>query len=296
MIKKLQEIFPSLILKSNTHQNDKYLWYITPDSEVIGIEKDELTTQAEDLLATFLTPYHIQLPIPTDKEQYWTNLIHTNEMNTNQKSNSPYRFIYFSYAENKLDPRAFHEAINEIFTMPMPILWETDHSGIIVEEQSVLTDEATSFEQIIDILMSDLYVKINFFIGPFLHQLNDAKSYYRALIENADKSFAHSEKKVITYVEAIPYLIIEKIGFDFRAMISEMILKEVADDHELLHTIETFIDCNLNVSVTAKELFMHRNSLQYRIDKFIEKTGIDIRNFNHAMTVYLAILSKNDLD
>ncbi|WP_099157351.1 PucR family transcriptional regulator [Virgibacillus ndiopensis] len=296
MINKLREIFPSLILKSNIDrpQDNDFQWYITSSNEVIGIKKKELTKQAENVLSALLTPYQIRLPFPSEKEQYWSELIKADKIE--QETESPYRFIYFSFAKNKLEPLAFKEAINEIFTRQIPILWETDHSGIIVEEQTNSTDEATSYEQIIDILMSDLYVKINFFVGPFLHQLSDAKSYYVTLIQNAEKSFCRSEKKVITYVEAIPYLIVEKIGPAFRTMIAEIILKEIADDHELLYTIETFIDCNLNISITAKELFMHRNSLQYRIDKFIEKTGIDIRDFNQAMTVHLALLSKNYID
>ncbi|MBY6268509.1 helix-turn-helix domain-containing protein, partial [Parageobacillus thermoglucosidasius] len=54
--------------------------------------------------------------------------------------------------------------------------------------------------------------------------------------------------------------------------------------------IKTFFQCDLNVSLAAKKLYMHRNSLQYRIDKFIEKTGMDIKHFQGAVAVYLAML------
>ncbi|MCY8607352.1 helix-turn-helix domain-containing protein, partial [Bacillus sonorensis] len=50
-----------------------------------------------------------------------------------------------------------------------------------------------------------------------------------------------------------------------------------------------YMQCNLNASLTAKRLFIHRNSLQYRIDRFIEKTGIDIRQFEEAAAVYFII-------
>jgi DNA-binding PucR family transcriptional regulator len=59
-----------------------------------------------------------------------------------------------------------------------------------------------------------------------------------------------------------------------------------------LKMLETFVQCNLNISETAKELYMHRNSLQYRLDRFLEKTGIDVRQFQHAMPVYLAMLAR----
>ena len=71
---------------------------------------------------------------------------------------------------------------------------------------------------------------------------------------------------------------------------AKKVAKAVKREHDMLKTIKTFFECNLNVSLAAKKLHMHRNSLQYRIDKFIEKTSIDIKQFKGALTVYLAIL------
>ncbi|MER2142109.1 MAG: helix-turn-helix domain-containing protein, partial [Priestia megaterium] len=54
---------------------------------------------------------------------------------------------------------------------------------------------------------------------------------------------------------------------------------------------------NLNVSLAAKKLYMHRNSLQYRIEKFIDRTHLDIKHFTGAVSAYLAILAlKNSQD
>lgn len=71
----------------------------------------------------------------------------------------------------------------------------------------------------------------------------------------------------------------------------KLILQEFQRDNEFITMMEVFFKSNLNVSVAAKKLYMHRNSLQYRIDKFYEKTGIDVRIFHQALTVYLAILA-----
>ncbi len=62
------------------------------------------------------------------------------------------------------------------------------------------------------------------------------------------------------------------------------------DDPDLIRTIKTYIENQANATLTAKQLFMHRNSLQYRIDKFIEKTGIDIKTFHGSFFTYLACL------
>lgn len=58
-------------------------------------------------------------------------------------------------------------------------------------------------------------------------------------------------------------------------------------------TLVNFFQHNLNISETAKNMYMHRNSLQYRIDKFINETGIDIQKFDLAFVVKLALITYN---
>lgn len=63
--------------------------------------------------------------------------------------------------------------------------------------------------------------------------------------------------------------------------------KEAVFDRDVYRTLMTYMQCNLNASKAAKALYVHRNSLQYRIDKFIERTGLDIRHFPEASAAYL---------
>jgi len=56
---------------------------------------------------------------------------------------------------------------------------------------------------------------------------------------------------------------------------------------ETIDTILGFINCNLNGTKTSKALFMHRNTLNYRLDNFIAKTEIDVRTFTGALAIYL---------
>ena len=107
-------------------------------NEIIGINEEELTSKDVSLLATFLLPYNINLPIPTDEEQKWRNAIHSTESSANFEMKNPYRFIYFSIKKNQIDPIVFKDAIHELFANPVPILWENGHEGIIIEEQTDL--------------------------------------------------------------------------------------------------------------------------------------------------------------
>ncbi|WP_186670805.1 CdaR family transcriptional regulator [Sporosarcina sp. BP05] len=293
MINQLRKIYSSLLVYSEGHDNldSTYKWFVTGENEIIGIDEEELTSKDVSLLATFLLPYNINLPVPTDEERKWRNAIDSAESSAKFEIKNSYRFIYFSIKKNQIDPIVFKDAIHELFAKPVPILWGNGHEGIIIEEQTVYED-SISFEEIKDILMSDLYVKINFYIGSYKESLEDIAQYYHLLINAAKKVFIYTNKTVVTYIDAVPYLLINQIEPGLRSDIGKTVLQKYINDEETLKTIETFLQCNLNISETAKVLHMHRNSLQYRLDRFFEKTGIDIRQFHHAMTVYLALLAK----
>lgn len=59
-------------------------------------------------------------------------------------------------------------------------------------------------------------------------------------------------------------------------------------DQEILHTVEVFFDNSLNISETARKMFIHRNTLIYRLNKLYNQIGLDVRNFEDAMTFKLA--------
>ncbi|WP_042224526.1 PucR family transcriptional regulator [Oceanobacillus manasiensis] len=296
MFEQLQNIFPSIISYKNFHKKkaneEDYKWFQLEQNQVIGILKHELTDKDLTLLSTFLTPFQTSFPLLTEQEKNWKQKIEAGEESGSvDKTNHPFRFVYFSIRKDQIDPKTFKESLHEFFSYPVPILWENEREGIIIEEKAKYEDESISYKQIIDVLMSDLYVNIHFFAGPYVQHLNNTGKHYRSLLTSARTAFNYSDKSVLSFSESIPFLLVDQTSESFREELSSSVLQEFSEDEEILQTVETFIKCNLNVSVAAKTLYMHRNSLQYRLDKFIEKTGIDIRHFHEAITVYIALLA-----
>ena len=114
--------------------------------------------------------------------------------------------------------------------------------------------------------------------------------------EGLKKSFEECEYRLML---ANKYKISESI-IDEKKMILEGIIDSVSEeekkriyqlfnegfsklDNEMIRTIEVFFRCGLNLSDAAKELYIHRNTLIYRLDKIEKYTGYDIRNFNNAV-------------
>lgn len=292
LLQSLKEIFPSMTFYSEVSEDEQaqYAWFMSGTEEVIGVLKEQITHKELAILQTFLTPYEVQFPVLTDKEKQWHAFLQK-ETTSLPVTKSSFRFVAFSFKRNQINPTQFKNAICELFAYEVPILWKSEYEGIIVEEIEN-EEECTSYEQIIDILMSDLYVKIQFLVGPFNHTKSDAHLAHHFIEQASLIIFEHSNKSVMTYIEAVPYYLIYHNDASDRKNVQEMMLQELADDEELLKMIETFIDQNLNLSETAKVLHLHRNSLQYRIDRLYEKVGIDIRNFHHAIALYLSGLVK----
>ncbi|ANU24230.1 PucR family transcriptional regulator [Planococcus donghaensis] len=293
MIHQLKELYPSLqLLDQSTLSSDSaYKWFSLSDGVIVGIHETELEPRDLSLLATFLTPYNPLFPTLTEEEKKWSDVVNPALLTEENKItlNSPYRFVHFSIQEKQISPNAFKQAVQDFYAQHVPILWENDHQGILVEYVTK-EDGPISYEEIIDVLMSDLYIKIHFFVGPLRTILDGAAPHYRAMVNGAKTVSLYSTKPVISYTDAVPYLVIDQIPEPLQNEIRQSVLQDYQGDEETMKMIEVFVRNNLNISETAKALHMHRNSLQYRFDRFYENTGIDVRKFHDAMAVYLAIL------
>jgi sugar diacid utilization regulator len=86
--------------------------------------------------------------------------------------------------------------------------------------------------------------------------------------------------------------LLQTIGEEQKQQFLQKALKriELLKDPEMLTTLEQFIALDCSVSDTAKKLFIHRNTLVYRLDKFKQETGLDVRAFHHAVLVHVALL------
>lgn len=292
MTDQLKKIYSSLIRyeERGREVDGAYHWFMTADNDIIGIHESEVDDKNLAVLTAFLKPYHNEFPEMTAEELKWKQAIDAGFAAEDSETVHPYRFVYFSIKENQISPEIFKEAVHDLFPGSVPILWENGHEGILIEHTEIGSDSII-YEEIIDVLMSDLYIKINFLVGPFKEGMEKAASYHSFMKTAAASIFAHSDKAVANLSDAVPYMLIEGADNSQHHIIREMILQDYAEDEETLKMIDVFTRYNLNVSETAKALHLHRNSLQYRLDRFAENTGIDIRKFHHAMAVYLAMLA-----
>ena len=108
-----------------------------------------------------------------------------------------------------------------------------------------------------------------------------------------------SEKTIINYES----LGLGRIIYQLPTTLCEMFLNEVFKknpietlDEDTLETINRFFENNLNVSETSRKLYVHRNTLVYRLEKIKKMTGLDLREFDHAIVFKVAMMVKQYLD
>ncbi len=136
-------------------------------------------------------------------------------------------------------------------------------------------------------------------IGTVAHTLKElATSYKEAQIAIEVGKVFDTEKTVINYEN----LGIGRLIYQLPTTMCEMFLFEVFKknsidslDQETLFTIQKFFENNLNVSETSRKLFVHRNTLVYRLEKIKKITGLDLREFDHAIIFKVALMVKRYL-
>lgn len=135
-------------------------------------------------------------------------------------------------------------------------------------------------------------------VGQIVKELKDvASSYtgaenalrYADVFEISGNVHAYREFILIRMLEDIP----ESKCAEYLSQITDERFKEVFEDEEMLATVEAFLQSSLNVSETSRKLYMHRNTLLYRLDKIEKATGLNVRLFSDAVSFrVLSVLYK----
>lgn len=153
--------------------------------------------------------------------------------------------------------------------------------------------------QIVNTVTSEAMVNIHLGIGTIASNIKDiAKSYKEARIALEVGKVFDGDKYIMNYDNlGIARLIYQLPTTLCELFLSEVFKKDSIDslDQETLYTIQKFFENNLNVSETSRQLYVHRNTLVYRLDKVRKITGLDLRLFDHAIVFKVALMVKKYL-
>ena len=276
----------------------EYVMLIHGDGDDIYTIGKLVAFQIQNLLSAYKEKY--------DKENFIKNVLLDNMLlvdiyNKAKKLHieAEARRLVFVIETNKHRDSNAMEVVKSLFTgRHGDYITAVDEENIILVKELEKCDTYEEMHQlakmIVDLLNTEAMINAKIAYGTVVQNIKDvSRSYNEAKMAMDVGKIFYDEKSVIAYNK----LGIGRLIYQLPIPLCKMFMDEVFPgatpdefDEETLLTIRKFFDNSLNVSETARQLYIHRNTLVYRLDKVNKATGLDLRVFEDAITFEIALM------
>lgn len=208
------------------------------------------------------------------------------------------RIVFIIETQHEKDVNAL-ETVRSLFsTKTKDFITAVDEKNIILVKEvkpgETYDDLEKTATSIVDMLNTESLTRVSVAFGTIVNEIKDvSRSYKEAKMALDVGKIFYSSKNVVAYSK----LGIGRLIYQLPIPLCKMFIREVFDgkspdefDEETLTTINKFFENSLNVSETSRQLYIHRNTLVYRLDKLQKSTGLDLRVFEDAITFKIALM------
>lgn len=209
------------------------------------------------------------------------------------------RRMVFVIEQKKKGESLLLETMKGIFdTGTKDVVTSVDEAHIILIKTLTKTDTYEEVNEIgktlVDTLSAEAMVQVRVAYGSIVDELKDVSKCYKEASMALDVGrIFYAHKDVLAYNELGIGRLIHQLPYS----LCEMFLQEVFHgqaldqfDKETLATVNAFFENDLNISETARKMYLHRNTLGYRLDKIQKTTGLDVKKFEDALTFKIALM------
>ena len=276
----------------------EYVIVIRGDSEEAYTIGKMIVLQIEGLLVAYKERY--------DKDNFIKNLLLDNLLlvdiyNRAKKlhiDTSVNRVVFLIETKNEKDSNAL-ETVKGLFAgKTRDFITQVDEKNIILvkelQENEGYEDMDKTANVILDMLNTEAMISVHVSYGTIVNEIKDvSRSYKEAKMALDVGKIFYSDQNVIAYSS----LGIGRLIYQLPMPLCKMFIGEIFGDktpddfdEETIATINKFFENSLNVSETSRQLYIHRNTLVYRLDKLEKSTGLDLRVFDDAITFKIALM------
>ena len=208
------------------------------------------------------------------------------------------RIVFIIETQHEKDVNAL-ETVRSLFsTKTKDFITAVDEKNIILVKEvkpgETYDDLEKTATSIVDMLNTESLTRVSVAFGTIVNEIKDvSRSYKEAKMALDVGKIFYSSKNVVAYSK----LGIGRLIYQLPLPLCRMFIREIFDgkspdefDEETLTTINKFFENSLNVSETSRQLYIHRNTLVYRLDKLQKSTGLDLRVFEDAITFKIALM------
>ena len=208
------------------------------------------------------------------------------------------RVVFIIETKNEKDNNAL-ETVRGLFSgKTKDFITAVDEKNIILVKElkpnETYDDMTRTAKVILDMLNTEAMTKAHVAFGTIVNEIKDvSRSYKEAKMALDVGKIFYSGRNVVAYSN----LGIGRLIYQLPMPLCKMFIREIFDgkspdefDEETLTTINKFFENSLNVSETSRQLYIHRNTLVYRLDKLQKSTNLDLRVFDDAITFKIALM------
>ena len=208
------------------------------------------------------------------------------------------RIVFIIETKNDKDTNAL-EIVRSIFSSKSKdFVTAVDEKNIIlvkeVKQNETYEDMHKTAKVIVDMLNTEAMSSVHVAFGTIVNEIKEvSRSYKEAKMALDVGKIFYGNRNIIAYSN----LGIGRLIYQLPIPLCKMFIKEIFEnrspddfDEETLTTINKFFENSLNVSETSRQLYIHRNTLVYRLDKLQKSTGLDLRVFEDAITFKIALM------
>ena len=209
------------------------------------------------------------------------------------------RVIFIIETSREKDSAALDNVRSLLGGKSRDFITAVDEKNIIVVKELSEKDGSKEMDKMAKDMLSilkedtgDEHIPIAY--GTVVNDIKEvSKSYKEAKMALDVGKIFFDEKDIVAYST----LGLGRLIYQLPLPLCKMFIKEIFEgkspdefDEETLATINKFFENSLNVSETSRQLYIHRNTLVYRLDKLQKSTGLDLRVFEDAITFKIALM------
>ena len=208
------------------------------------------------------------------------------------------RIVFIIETQHEKDVNAL-ETVRSLFsTKTKDFITAVDEKNIILVKEvkpgETYDDLEKTATSIVDMLNTESLTRVSVAFGTIVNEIKDvSRSYKEAKMALDVGKIFYSDRNVVAYSS----LGIGRLIYQLPMPLCKMFIKEIFGDkspdefdEETIATINKFFENSLNVSETSRQLYIHRNTLVYRLDKLQKSTNLDLRVFEDAITFKIALM------
>ncbi|WP_342442275.1 helix-turn-helix domain-containing protein [Lysinibacillus sp. FSL K6-0075] len=279
-LQKLQQRFP-LLSPFSGKTDGNYVFNF--DNQLYEIPIHTMTQSEYELLRIFSGP----IDLSHNYNIVWLDYL-TGKTDVAPAVLPMHRLLFLQFDKDFTAPTILRSVFEALLGKDIILL--SLHPQLFAIIECIDSNELLNLAHYLDPIMADLEVHFRIFVSDVIHDITTTKERFNWYVHLLPSIWAYTPKHVLTQQELLVPYVTQHLAYQEKEIFISSILKSAISQPDLLHTIKKLIEYEGNITLASKKMYMHRNTLQNRLEKFQQITQKDIRQFSHRLEVYLAII------